>query len=454
MLVTIVSFVLVLGVLVFFHELGHYWVARRNGIVVEEFGMGYPPRLVKLFTYDGTDFTINLIPFGGFARMKGEDAGDMSPGSFNGAGKGARAATLIAGPFMNAVLAIILFAGSFMAGFPAPVAYAQIAADAASSELSALGLQPGDIVLKRNDEAVLMPITPDADYNVMARKSAASASGAEQTLVISRNDEIVTLAIPNDVDVEALLKSVSYVPILFTKITLVAPDSPASEAQLKDGDIFYKVNGAMVTPDHLLTELVQDNAGSPTDVTLLRDGQEWVTVTMTPRVDPPAGQGSLGVGIDGLTQLARLPLLSATMEGVRNTFEYFALVLQLPFLLISGQMAPSDAELTGPVGIAQMVGSATQATIDTGLLFPILRLSAILSAALAVTNLLPLPALDGGRLLFILIETIRGRRVSPEREGFVHMVGYVLLLGLIVFITVRDISTVRQGIDWISILGQ
>ncbi|MCB0143294.1 MAG: site-2 protease family protein, partial [Caldilineaceae bacterium] len=94
MLVTIVSFVLVLGVLVFFHELGHYWVARRNGIVVEEFGMGYPPRLVKLFTYDGTDFTINLIPFGGFARMKGEDAGDMSPGSFNGAGKGARAATL------------------------------------------------------------------------------------------------------------------------------------------------------------------------------------------------------------------------------------------------------------------------------------------------------------------------------------------------------------------------
>ena len=100
---TIVSFVLVLGILVFIHEFGHYWVARRNGIVVEEFGMGYPPRLVKLFTYDGTDFTINLIPFGGFARMKGEDAADMAPGAFNAASRGGRAATLIAGPFMNAI---------------------------------------------------------------------------------------------------------------------------------------------------------------------------------------------------------------------------------------------------------------------------------------------------------------------------------------------------------------
>ena len=123
-LLTIVSFIVVLGVLVFFHELGHYWVARRNGIVVEEFGMGYPPRLAKLFTYDGPLFTLNLIPFGGFARMKGEDAGDMSPGSFNHASRGARAATLMAGPAMNAILAVFLSAASFMAG--KPVQYAVV----------------------------------------------------------------------------------------------------------------------------------------------------------------------------------------------------------------------------------------------------------------------------------------------------------------------------------------
>src|SRR6188472_3290337 len=133
LVITIFSFVLVLGVLVFFHELGHYWVARRNGIVVEEFGMGYPPRLAKLFRYDGTDFTINLIPFGGFARMKGEDASDMSPGSFNAASRSARAATLIAGPFMNALLAIILFAASFMAGFTAVVGHTSVTAVEASA---------------------------------------------------------------------------------------------------------------------------------------------------------------------------------------------------------------------------------------------------------------------------------------------------------------------------------
>src|SRR5690606_28250065 len=147
-LITILSFSLVLGVLVFFHELGHYWVARRNGIVVEEFGMGYPPRLVKLFRYDGTDFTINLIPFGGFARMKGEDATDMSPGSFNAASRAGRAATLAAGPAMNALLAIVLFAASFMAGFPAIVGHPSLTEVAPNSTAAALGLQPNDLLVE------------------------------------------------------------------------------------------------------------------------------------------------------------------------------------------------------------------------------------------------------------------------------------------------------------------
>ena len=107
-LITVISFVLVLGVLVFFHELGHYLAARRSGIVVEEFGMGYRPRIAKLFRYDGTDFTLNLLPLGGFARMKGEDAGDMTSGAFNAASMRGRAFTLLAGPLMNLVLAILL----------------------------------------------------------------------------------------------------------------------------------------------------------------------------------------------------------------------------------------------------------------------------------------------------------------------------------------------------------
>jgi regulator of sigma E protease len=179
-----------------------------------------------------------------------------------------------------------------------------------------------------------------------------------------------------------------------------------------------------------------------------------VTTAVTPRVNPPAGEGSMGVQIGPASMLAKLSLLPALWEGVRSTGEYIMLVLQLPVLLIAGQIQPADAQLTGPVGIAQMVGGAVSATIDTGLWFPIWRLSAVLSAALAITNLLPLPALDGGRLLFILVEALRGRRVNPEREGMIHMVGFMLLLGLLVLVTVRDITTAQQGIDWISILGQ
>ncbi len=166
MLLTILSFVVVLGILVFIHELGHYLVARRNGIVVEEFGIGYPPRVVKLFRYDGTDFTLNLLPFGGFARMKGEDAGDMSPGSFNAASLGGRAATLAAGPAMNAMLAIVLFAASYVVGFPASAGHPQLLAVAPGSAAEQLGLQPGDILMSYAGVPIQVSVNADAQVAI------------------------------------------------------------------------------------------------------------------------------------------------------------------------------------------------------------------------------------------------------------------------------------------------
>lgn len=453
MLITVVSFIVVLGILVFFHELGHYWVARRNGIIVDEFGMGYPPRLVKLFTYDGTEFTINLIPFGGFARMRGEDAADMGPGTFNGASRGGRAATLIAGPAMNAILAVILFAISFMDGFPAAAAIPQVAPEAAP-EVMAIGLQPGDILLRYNSQPIYVTGRSDLNYRIQNADAENQLSGDQSpTLQVSRNGEFVDIELPAGTALEELLALDQYLGVLGTQITLIAEDSPAEKAGLQVGDLFYKVNDEVITVDNSLNKIIDRNAGTEVELTLLRDGN-WVQTPIVPRVDPPPGQGKLGVGIGGVSQIASLSPLQALWQGITWTLDYFLVVLQLPLLLFLGEVSPADAELTGPVGIAQMVGGAVSATIDTGYRFPIWHLSAILSAALAITNMLPLPALDGGRLLFILIETVRGRRISPEREGLVHMLGFVLLLGLIVIITVRDISATREGIDWISILGQ
>jgi regulator of sigma E protease len=254
--------------------------------------------------------------------------------------------------------------------------------------------------------------------------------------------------------VDELLRTVQYVPVLDTQIIDIAEGSPADEQGIQPNDIVYQVGDTVVAfGGNPLNLAVQENLGRTVPVTLFRDG-EWVTINITPRENPPAGEGALGIQITSTTNLATLPFLESAWQGIVATFQYIALVFQLPVLLLSGYMSPADAQLSGPVGIAQMVGGAARATIDTGLWFPIWRLSAILSAALAVTNLLPLPALDGGRLLFIAIETLRGRRINPEREGLVHMVGFMLLLGLMVYITVQDLRTGSASIDWHSLLGQ
>ena len=451
MVLTIVSFIIVLGVLVFFHELGHYWMARRSGIVVEEFGMGYPPRLAKLFTYDGTDFTLNALPLGGFARMKGEDAGDMSPGSFNAASIGGRAATLIAGPFMNALLAVILFAASFAAGFPAPAGHPQLTAVAPGSAWAELGLQQGDILLTYNGAPVQVSVQPDS--RVPVREVTSAANGAEGNLVVSRNGKMTDVPVADAAELQSALDAGGFVTVLMTQVTGIAQDSPAQAAGIQPGDVVLDVDDTIVTYDNPLDQEIQQRLGQPTTLTLLRNN-DWVDVTLTPRAAPPPGQGALGVQIAAVTEMATMGILPALWEGVRSTVDYALLVLQLPIMLLMGTLSPADAQVTGPVGIAQMVGGAVSATIDTGRWFPILRLSAVLSAALAVTNLLPLPALDGGRLLFILIEAIRGRRVSPEREGMIHMVGFMVLLGLMLLITVRDLSAAPQGIDWIKLMGQ
>lgn len=455
MLITVISFIVVLGILVFFHELGHYWVARRNGIIVEEFGMGYPPRMIRLFRYDGTDFTINWIPFGGFARMKGEDAGDDAAGSLNSASIGARAATMAAGPAMNFLLAVILFAGSFLAGFPAVVGVPQVTQVPDTSEAATLGIQSEDIVLSVNGSPVQVSAVPDFDFRVLGDQdaSAAATDGNVGFVVVSRAGEVVRLEAPPTVDPDTITAGLDFAPVLTTQISMVMEGTPAHAAGMMAGDLVYAVDDEVVSFSNPLNEIVQRKLGQDVSMTIWRSG-EWLTLSATPRAEPPPGQGALGIQIGPVSQLATLPLGAALWEGLVSTGQYFGLVLQLPLMLIAGTVSPDEAQLTGPIGIAQLVGGAVTASIDTGLWFPILRLSAVLSAALAVTNLLPLPALDGGRLLFILIEAVRGRRINPEREGAIHMVGFMLLLGLLVFITVRDITGVQQGIDWVSILGQ
>lgn len=450
MLLTIVSFLLLLGVLMFFHELGHYWVARRNKIDVEEFGVfGFPPRIVKLFTYQGTDFTLNAIPLGAFVRMKGEDMGDMSPGSFNAASAGARAAVLVAGPFMNLILAFLFSIFSVMSGFPAGVANPQVVELPGNDAAAQVGLQANDIVLSANGKPVYINVENELVETQQADVDVSSDAG----LVVVRDGALTNLALPANVSLDALLTSANTRPVLNTRITAIAPNTPAETAGLQADDIVYAVNGEVVTPPYSLSDLVSQHPDSEVTLTILR-GTEWLNIPVFARANPPAGEGSMGIGVDGRPVLVSVPTGEAIVRGITNIIDYVGMVAALPAMLISGQMSASDAGISGPVGIAQMVGGAVNATADTGIWFPIWQLAAIISAGLAVANLLPIPALDGGRLLFIAFEKLRGRRLDPEKEGVIHLVGFALLLGLMVVVTISDIRSGPETIDWGRLLGQ
>ena len=453
MFLTIVSFFLLLGLLIFFHELGHYLVARRNGIVVEEFGVfGFPPRLIKLFTYDGTVFSLNAIPFGAFVRMKDEDKGDTSPGSFNAASGRGRVLTLLAGPAMNLLLAVFFSIASVFSGFPSAAAHPRLIDVPPGTELMGAALEPNDTLIRLNGQPVYIDVVTGELLKPKRRTPAIVAEAG--TVVILRGDILHTLQVPfaTRTELERLLENVSPEASLLTKITQIAPGSPAEEAGLLPGDVFYAVNGEVVTAARSLGEMVRAQLGEIVTVTLLR-GDELYSRQVLARQEPPPGQGAMGVGISGVLMLVTLPFFRSIWLGIVGIADYIQAVISLPMLLISGQLSPQEAALSGPVGIAQLVGGAVNATAETGLWFPVWQLAAIISAGLAIANLLPIPALDGGRLLFIFIEKLRGRRIAPEKEGVIHIVGFVLLLGLMVVITINDIRSGPQGIDWSHLLG-
>jgi regulator of sigma E protease len=356
MLITIVSFVIVMSILVFVHELGHFLVAKRNKIIVEEFAFGFPPRLVKVGERNGTVYAINAIPFGGYVKMRGEDD-PTDPGSFAAASRRARTAVLLAGVSMNFVLAVILFA-----------------------------------------VVALMNGMPDA-----------SRPGAV--------------------------------------INGVVPGSPAASAELQMGDRIVAADGIAIASPTDLQKYTRTHLGKAIVYQVVRadpSGQlQTLEITMTPRTDPPAGQGALGVSIG--TAVRPATLWEAAWAGLRSTGDVISMTFMVPAMLIREGRPIGDAGFMGPVGIAVTTGDVVRSAVARATIEPILVFMALLSAALGITNLLPIPGLDGGRLVFVLLEAVRGKRVEPAQEGLVHLAGLGLLLLLVSLMTIREVSSLING---------
>ncbi len=332
----IIIALIIFSIIILFHELGHFLLAKKNGIRVNEFCLGLGPTLVG-FTKGETKYSLKLLPFGGACMMEGEDGESQDERAFNSKSVWARMSVVAAGPVFNFIMAGV--------GFDRPV------------------------------------------------------------------------------------------------LSSVAEGFPAAEAGLQAGDEIISINGSRI---HFFREISQFSifhSGETAKVVYERDG-ERNTVTLTPKLDQESGKSRLGM--NGSTYRERGTFLETISHSFYEVKYLISSTIESLRMLVTGKVGLKD--LSGPVGIVKVMGDTydtSQSAGGTGMaILSMVNFSIFLSANLGIMNLLPLPALDGGRLLFLIIEAIRRKKIDPEKEGMVHFVGLVALMALMILVMFNDIRNI------------
>lgn len=360
MLITILIFLAVLSVLVIAHEFGHFYAARKAGMTVHEFGLGFPPKIFSWTDKNGTEWSLNLIPLGGFVRIKGENAdseGADDEDSFSSKSKTARFIVLIAGVVMNFIVAAIF-----------------------------LGI----------------------------------------TLMFT-----TTTVLPDE---KPFLANISNER---TSIIHISPDSPLADSTISTGDTITAINNQEVLNAEQAINIIGNYAENEDIVnfTIVNSQGETLEVSASPIFNEELNRSVFGLAIEDLADI-NYPWWFAPIKGIELAAIYTWLIIVAFFGLIRDLILGSGVQeaVAGPVGIAQMTGEVARMGIIN-----LMQFTALLSLNLAVLNALPIPALDGGRILFVLIEAIRGKKNSPQLEASIHGLGFLLLMILVVIITYRDI---------------
>jgi regulator of sigma E protease len=352
----LIVFFLSLSVLVLIHEFGHFIMAKRAGIKVEEFGLGFPPKVFSRKKGE-TVYSLNAIPIGGFVKLYGEDeevTKDIHRAYYHKS-KLTRASILVAGVLMNFILGVIIFAViSFFSG------------------------------------------------------------------VVQPSGQI--------------------------RITAVAPNSPASQANLKVDDIIISVDGESVHQSKQFVDLIAQNKGKETTLTVSRGKDDKFNAVVTPRETPPQGEGALGVGFLD-TEVIIPPMPQRLTLSIKDGFDQAIFWIKVTVGGITDAVntaihGKKPEGLAGPIGIFQITGVAAKSGILT-----LLGFIGVLSVNLAVLNIMPFPALDGGRLLFVIVETLFGKRVLSAYEKYAHLVGMIILLTLMALITLGDVGRLLSGVS-------
>ena len=351
-MIFVLAMIAMVVALVVIHELGHFFVAKFFNVKVNEFGVGFPPKIFG-WRRGETEYTFNAVPLGGFVRLEGEEE-STGPRSMASKSPGVRAAIISAGSIMNAVLAIAIFSALFM--------------------------------------------------------------------------------IPRDVTVGDVV------------IDSVSPNSPASEAGIGPGDRIVAVNGQPVESIREVSAGITRNLGVDLPLSLESGGQTREVVVI-PRWHPPEGEGNVGIRL-GLENERTETISYYPWEAVGKGAVQVVEVLNLTWRSISHWLfRDAPAPFSGPVGIV----SGSKEAVDVGGLDALIPLAALLSISLAIFNILPIPALDGGRLLFVIIEFVRGgKKIPAEKERLVHMLGFALLITLVLMVSFNDIARLVRGDSFIG----
>jgi len=450
-LFTLVSFVIALGLLVSFHELGHYSVARWCGVKVIRFSIGFGPVLwARKYGVDQTEWALCAIPLGGYVKMVDEREGPVPEEdlkrAFNTQTLWRRAAIVAAGPIANFILAITLFSAVAMLGMPGLRPYLNAPDPGSIAEVS--GVKEGGLVVAVDGEAVSnwqdlrMKMTANA---VSGRYTELAVEEPTGTRTLLRLAPLQTLPKDNQDPVRAMGLS-PWDPNIPARIGVLLPDGAAKKQGLQTGDEIISVDGTPVRGWADWVKWVRSHPGQSMVVTLQRH-QNTQTVTLTPDVEQEHGEkvGRIGAGVaidpvlkNKLTVTVKKPLGPALLEGIHKTYSLSAMTLEMMGRMLMGSV--STKGVGGPLQIAAAAGDSARLGW-----IPFMGFLGLMSVSLGVLNLLPVPVLDGGHLLYYSFELVTGRPLSERFIEIGTRIGLTILVGLMALAFYNDFNRFLSG---------
>ena len=442
----IIGTLVALGVLVTFHEFGHFWVARRCGVKVLRFSVGFGSPLFRWHDRQGTEFVIAAIPLGGYVKMLDEREGDVPPAlldsAFNRKSVRQRFAIVSAGPLANFLLALVFFWLLAMLGSE------QIRPVIGAVEPGSLAAQAG---LSVDQEIVAVngkPVSGWSEVNLQLVRRLGESGQLDVTVrdVGGSSEKHLQISLQNwlkgveEPDPITSLGIRPWRPQIVPVIAQLDPEGPAQAAGIRLGDRLLSLNQQPLDDWQQVIDAVRTLPGEPVSLQVERQGQRLdVSLTLATRGEGEVQRGYLGAGVEGgewpaemLREVSFGPL-EAVAEGVRRTWTMSLLTLDSLKKMLFGELSVKN--LSGPITIAKVAGASAQSGLGDFLNF-----LAYLSISLGVLNLLPIPVLDGGHLLFYLVEWVRGRPLSERVQGWGVQIGISLVVGVMLLALVNDLG--------------